>query len=374
MDKNKTKTRAYFHHINRTGWSPDDPLSNWAQAEREERRQAGDALSAESYTLRFPFSLPTTHSISDIHDSKIVPSDVGKLTLKSVGGNGYVLTAEAIPTENAAKDFFYRALGALGWLALDLKLPVISPRSLGRITWADNPYEAALNLSQSFNLSVPPPLDGLASADEALIHPDWAVLRFMGVGTPSTHIATSGDNATGSLATGLSSTNPEVFCADPRLEIALDLFINHFHERSATSRLLSLVMSLEALTTGDLKHLAAVELLEKWRTELALEKEQYAEGSEELAALDSLDNELWFRKETSISSQVRSVVRRALTVAGAPDVKPMLKLTVSVYKARSKLAHDGTLPPQELSEAVAAAQHIVTRVLKARLQYVLPSA
>lgn len=365
MNQDRTRTRAYFHYLNKTGWNPDDALSNWAQAEREERRLARSPLSCDSYTLRFPFWLPPTYSISDLEEPHNIPSGSANVTLTSTD-SGYLLTA-SLASETSAKAFFLQALSALAWLALDLKLPVTRPRTLGRVTWSDDPYQAALNISRSFNLPVRAPLDGLAATDEALIHPEWAVLRFEGMGKPSVHLTTSCEDITNSLATGLASTNPEVFTADPRLEIALELFLSHFHEHSEHARLLTLVMSLETLTTGDVKHQAAVDLLDRWRNELAVERCKHAKDSEEAAALDALDNELWFRKEASIGSQVRSVVRRALTAVGATDVKLVLQRTVNIYKARSRLAHNGTLPSPELAQAITDARDIITRVLKARL-------
>jgi hypothetical protein len=65
------------------------------------------------------------------------------------------------------------------------------------------------------------------------------------------------------------------------------------------------------------------------------------------------------------------VVRRALEAVNAPkaEIKNAMKQAGEIYEARSRLVHEGDLPPADVSGAYRLALALVQRVLKARLSY-----
>jgi hypothetical protein len=75
--------------------------------------------------------------------------------------------------------------------------------------------------------------------------------------------------------------------------------------------------------------------------------------------------------EGTLSSQVRQVVRCALEAVNATEaeIKNALKKARVIYDARSRLVHEGDLPPADVSRAYRLALALVQRVLKSRLSY-----
>ncbi|MDS3860908.1 HEPN domain-containing protein [Thermosynechococcaceae cyanobacterium BACA0444] len=82
----------------------------------------------------------------------------------------------------------------------------------------------------------------------------------------------------------------------------------------------------------------------------------------------AIKDEICFRKDTSISRQIQTLVRDTFLKEGLPDqeVDDLEKRTKNIYKLRSKLVHDGKLPDQTLSSALKDAKEIVRAVLKAK--------
>jgi hypothetical protein len=148
-----------------------------------------------------------------------------------------------------------------------------------------------------------------------------------------------------------------------KLQTALELYGSHFFERGQKTRFLLLVMAIEALTTPIVKHPAALRLLDKWQTELAAEKSEFAESTPEFAAFGALERELLFRREDSIRSQVRHLMARAsaFDLSGRGDLPGRV---IRVYDQRSALVHDGALPTAELVGLEAEARELLEVALR----------
>lgn len=368
-ERSRIATRAYYHHINRSGWNWTDSLSNWAQSEREERLTTGRSLETDTWRLRVPFRLHIGSKISDIGLPRVFQARGVSVTL-SRSGERYVLDAGPFSSETEAEHFFWRILGGLTWAAFELHLPIIRESALSSTTMAPDPSSAARNLANATGLAISPPLDGIASLSEPLILPEWAVIRYTNALDAAVEVSTDPSQLVDALLHGIEATDLTSVVLDTKLQLAIELFLGYFREVSMRARLLALVMSLEALKTGELKPPAAQQFLDKWASELQAERKKLPETSPERSALNSLEKELLFRRELSIMAQVRGVVRRALEEVGDTElaISEAIATFNAVYEARSRLVHDGDLPPDQLSVSVQQAFQLVRRVLRARLQ------
>ncbi len=145
----------------------------------------------------------------------------------------------------------------------------------------------------------------------------------------------------------------------------MELYAAYFYEQSANAKFLTLIMVLETLTVSHPKHEVALELLTQWRSQVEERKRQLHPGSEEHEALEALERELLFRREASLRSQIRTLVRNTLTTAGNLNASRYAQHAVRAYDRRSTLVHEGTLPTGVLREAARDAREIVEAVLKA---------
>lgn len=154
---------------------------------------------------------------------------------------------------------------------------------------------------------------------------------------------------------------------DPKLKLAVELYVGHFREVSGRAKFVGLINVLEALSAPRHRPQLVRAVLEGWAVEMeARAKEiEKAGDSEELAAWESLKAELRFRQSESIGAALRRLVREAL--AGEPDVEACVAMFKKVYDARSKLVHTGAFPSDLKFDPLAEASKLVPRVLLARL-------
>jgi hypothetical protein len=147
----------------------------------------------------------------------------------------------------------------------------------------------------------------------------------------------------------------------------LELFRSHFFERSSEARLITLVMALESLAPSWEKHPVAIELLAGWRTELIEHRDMMVQGSDEYDALVALERELLVRREASLTSQIRTLVRDTLKEVGFSDAEERARRAVQVYDTRSRLVHNGRVDAVELHDALRDAKRLASDVLRARI-------
>ena len=74
-----------------------------------------------------------------------------------------------------------------------------------------------------------------------------------------------------------------------------------------------------------------------------------ASGSDERAALESLNRELDFRKETSIRMRLRAFIRNEFQDRSDEERLRFEKEIVAAYDARGELIHTGTLESHRLT-------------------------
>ena len=161
------------------------------------------------------------------------------------------------------------------------------------------------------------------------------------------------------------------FLSDPdyghRHRVALELYAAHFNEQQIRVRFILLVIAMEALAEKGQKHQVAIDLLARWRRELDAEIGEYDESSEEFHSLKALSRELDFREGDSINNQVRKLFA-VLPGFSDEEREALQRRAVAVYNKRSKLVHDGYLPPNELPALEAEARDLLETLFSTHLQ------
>lgn len=147
-----------------------------------------------------------------------------------------------------------------------------------------------------------------------------------------------------------------------KLRTALELYGSHFFERQARIRFLLLIIALEALATPTLKSHVALALISKWQKDLSTEKQRYSRCSTEYDALEDLARELFYRREDSIRGQIRKLFCSIADKAnsGSADLP---RRALKIYDIRSKLVHEGSLPPADLEAAEEEARILLETVI-----------
>lgn len=152
----------------------------------------------------------------------------------------------------------------------------------------------------------------------------------------------------------------------PKFRTALELYAAHLNERQVRVRFLLLVIAMEALAVESPKDQPALGFVERWIDEIDEEKAHHCKSSSEYRILDSLGGQLNSLRSKSIGTQIGDlfVDVPGLTEAGLADMKKRAK---AVYNKRSKLVHDGYIPPAELPGLETEARMLVETLFRAAI-------
>jgi hypothetical protein len=315
------------------------------------------------YTVRIAFLVPPGTRIS-ADDAQVSIGGLA-ITLK-FDGRYHVLLAQGFTSEPEASDFLARLNASLTCLLLEKGIAAEASLQQQAVVYYPDPAVAAENLSKSLGVKIEGPVDAIIDGAEAAIYLTSKRLRFMTGGQGSVYVTTPSDQALQVLVRGVMLQGSRRLADDPKLITALKLYAAYFTEQSATARFLTLIMSLEALARSTRKSDVAVELLERWSTEVQVLLATVQQDSEDAAALDALRRELLFRRDDSIRSQVRKLILRELS--DDSDVDAQAREAVRLYDLRSTLVHQGILEVRQLGAATADAKLLVHRVLQTRFR------
>jgi hypothetical protein len=315
------------------------------------------------YTLRFPFTLPPGQAIHVTEKS----AAIGDLNLTLTKEDRlYILRIVGFSSEEEAKNFTRNIWGGLMWLLLHRGLSPGAELKPQNITYAEDPHQAAKNLSENFGVQIEGSVDGLIDAASPAVYATGKRLRTVTMGEPSVTITTPAEDVFKYLSEGASFPKSRDIIEDQKLKVALELYGAYFTEFSANARFLTLVMAFEALASGVPRTQIVLNLLEKWNKQVEELDKTVKPDSDDSASLKSLRRELLFRREDSIRQQIRRLVFTTLQDNGDKDAATVARTAVKVYDLRSRLVHDGKLESQELSKATNDAKSIVERVLRGR--------
>ena len=316
----------------------------------------------KGYTLRFPFRLAPGQEFSNLDEPYVCEHSDLSLRLGEQSGL-YFFSVGVFSDEEAGNAFIPKLWAGLMWALLHQGLSPEAELSSQVITYTEDPNEAAKNVSKSMGLKGEK-LDAILDGSLPAVYGSDKVVRVLTGQQVSLLLGFSPGKTVSFVSEVLSLPHPERVLADRKFKVALDLYNAFFRETSANARFLTLNMALEALAPSEPKHQCAVAIIERWVAETKQLQETVKPDSEEWHAYDSLIREIGFRKEKSIRSSIRNLVRSTLQ-ASDPEAELLSGQTVKLYDMRCRLVHDGYVPAEDLGKAVTKLKNIVFRVLKA---------
>lgn len=315
------------------------------------------------YTLRLPFELPNGYDINGT-DKPIIYGELEcKLKKES---RFYALVIKGFNTEAEAEKFISKSWSGLMWVLINCGLAPLWKTEPQKITYAENPVEAAKNLSKSFKTKIEGEVHGLIDGSLPAIFASDGNFRSITGGNVSITTGTSSERFFEYFFNGIGFKNCENGFQSQKLRIALELYGAFFSETTPNAKFLTLVMVLESLAESEKRPDAVLDLLLNFRGQIEEIETTYSEGSLERVSLESLKRELTYRQEDSIRKKIRSLVFNTLSKNGDSDALEVAKQSLKIYDKRSTLVHDGSLKPEELGSISTQARAIVERVLKAK--------
>lgn len=318
------------------------------------------------FSLRFPFELHASHVIRDVDQPLKVRVGERELvfTIRNKQANSYVLMVTGFASLDDASRFVANTWSALANLLVDRTIPFDAPFQVSPVQYLPKPMVSP-NFPQ-FGI-----VHGTVDEGQAVAYPSEQRVVVFGVGTPTVSVSSPGVQFLTEMAGWASRPFAAAVAADERLRTAIELYSGSFAESSRRARFLTLVMVLEVLTERQVKHVTAVALVDRWAAETEAVLKGTDDGSEEQEGLEALKRELFFRRDKSIRSRVRSLVQ--VSLHRDPAVAKYAREAVEAYDKRGSLVHEGTLDEAALTRASENARIIVQKVLRARMDAITAS-
>lgn len=278
-----------------------------------------------------------------------------------------VLKAAEFVTEDDANRFLPNLKVGLWNLALEYNIAFIPDFTLRQITRSADPEAAGRNLAKSFGFPALGPVHGLADEGGVTIYPIDQELKFISFGAGSGYVTTRLKDVIRVITEGIQTANADLISQDKRLATAIDLYLAHFYEQSQRARFLTLVMILEVMAPVTEKHVLVQEMISRWKIEIQERIKQQSDANA-LDALEALNRELEFRKETSIRRRVRQLILE-LALLDYEVRTELARRVISAYDLRGELVHSGTVDDGQLREALDVILKTVKLLLRARLGF-----
>jgi hypothetical protein len=277
-----------------------------------------------------------------------------------------VTTVDGFASEAAAAEFIPRVVAGLWGLVVRWNVAFRASFIPQRVIYASDPVAAGNNLARSFGQESGSPVDGLAGIEDTVIFPSGKRLRWLGLGEARGIVQTPASLAIPVFKQALSNVDAAALISDEKFKTAIELFNAYFYEASLRARFLTVAMILEVLAPSTEKHPAAQTLVREWKTQLQGSLAATSDDDARLA-LEALDRELDFRRETSIRQRVRQLVRNEFQHLPQPEREDLERQAVKAYDARGTLTHSGRLPDADLDAFHEQSACIVRRILAKRL-------
>ena len=316
-----------------------------------------------TYTLRVSARTLETSSITGI-ETPVQLHLAGKPATFVMQHGNLIVKISGFATEAEAEAFLPRIHAGLWNITLVQNLPFVLEQGRGDITYANDPVEAGKNLARGFDLEDDAPVHGLGSAGGYAIFRADQNIKFFACGEASLHTASAFATLAPLLEEAVTECDERVL-TDTKIATAISLYLGQFLETSMRARLLTLMMVLEVLAPDLPKHEAAVAMLQKMMLDI---KKRLLEDidEEERVALESLQREFDFRKETSIRRRVRELVRTGVGLAHV-DRSQLARDVVRAYDLRGTIVHTGVASDDDVNTAHDTIFHTVKALLRGRL-------
>jgi hypothetical protein len=238
---------------------------------------------------------------------------------------------------------------------------------LDSIVFSEDPEKAGENLRSQFGIPKEGPVHGLVNGNFPAVLPIGKVIKFVTANDATFIVTDPAGRILPLLQEGLQSTGATLY-EHERFRTALELFCDEAREGSLRSRFLTLVMALEVLAVPTGKHPIAQRLLDDLERQVLVAMEKHDEGSDEREALESLQRELLFRRQTSLRSRVRQLVLDGLPDLAKEARRERAREVAWAYDLRGKLVHEGRVEKTDLTRAHEIARREVRALLSARLR------
>lgn len=321
-------------------------------------------MAPPSYTLRVSVKLRGEKPILGLEELRTIA--LGQATVSVRFRNPYlILRAGEFISEREAEEFLPSIKRGLLHVAIKYNLAFRYQFERREITRAKDPVAAALNVSKTFSIDEPmEPLHGLTDEEGYVVLRNDENIRVITMGTPTLTVSTPWEAFSQALAEGAQTVAPPPDRMDAKLSTAIDLFLSNFYESSARARLLTLVTCLEVLAPTLERDPVVVKAIADFKETIAAHAKEANRDQRE--ALADLENEISFKKETSIRRRVRALV---MSEAPLPDSirAEFAKEVVASYDVRSALVHNGLIAAPDLHTALDTALRAVKLLLSARL-------
>lgn len=274
----------------------------------------------------------------------------------------YTIELSGIPTEQEAIVQFKKLAVALYWMALSTQAGVSLKPQLQKIYMPPDPVVAAKNIfGQESNRRADVVIDGGYPA----IWPDDKQAVKETVLPVKAMLSYSPSNIFGVLNEGMKLPNPDAILENSRLKLAVDLYcLSHFRS-SHFARFLVLWVALETAAPAVSISDSGVGLVDKWIAEAR--NAQSSVRGDEFEELASILGSLNYIKKQSHGIRVRQYVKSMLEFVRDPDADASAREVRRLYSVRGDLSHTGRY--NELGEGLSSLDTIVTKTLKAEMQY-----
>lgn len=316
-----------------------------------------------TYTLRVSAKTPHASSITGI-DTPVEMELGGRRATFVLQHRNLIVRIADFATESEAEAFLPRLRAGLWNIALVRNVPFILEHERGDITFADDPIQAGKNLARGFGLADDSPVHGLGNSGGYTVFRTDQNIKFFGGGEASAHVSSTFD-ALAPLFVEAVTTCEDWAIRETKTATAISLYLGQFLEVSMRARLLTLMMVLEVLAPDLPKHEAAIAMLEKMALDIN-KRLLEAIDEEERFALESLQREFDFRRETSIRRRVRELVKTGVGLAHA-DRDQLAREVVRAYDLRGKIVHTGVASDDDVYTAHDTIFHTVKALLRGRL-------
>jgi len=312
------------------------------------------------FTLKFPFRLPDHQQV----ETDLAIRDVGGLNFSLVGGKPYaVLKISGFATSEQASNYIRNAWSGLMWNLMEVGISPIADLVIQEAVYYDDPIKAGENFARNFGAELGGSVDGAIDGSSPAVYESNKTMRTFTGGRATAVGGFSSTRVLDKFVEGASFCHSSELIADEKLKVALELYGAYFTESSANARFLTLIMALEAMTTGEKRPRVVQELFRDWEVQ-AMSLAEAASSSEDKAALESVVREIMHKKDDSLRSQIRRLVKTTLEASGAADADDASRQALRLYDLRSTLVHTGRLPGKTLETALADAKTLVHRVLR----------
>lgn len=317
------------------------------------------------YTLRFPFLLLNGNEL-DITEQSIELDGLKLLMQKPKNSPYYVMTIEGFQSEDAAVNYIGNVWAGLMWTLLCRGVFTKAHMGLKQVEYCNDPRRARLNfLGFEFQGTV----DGLINGAHPAVYPTQKIIRSITMNLATLRVSTPGNDVLTFFKEGATFPNSSEVIKDDKLRVAMELYGAYYPEVSANARFLTLVMALETLAISTPRPQRVLDLMQKWDDEITEVLSEENLEPDVVASLEGLKRTLFFRRnEESIRQQIRSLVQT--TLGDDNDNVETARTAVEMYDHRSKLVHDGILPPNVLTQVTAKTKIIVERVLKVKFRQI----